>query len=341
MGSNPEGQDFGLQGGIGVPDEIKWIKLSTDFFEDRKIKQIRAMPDGDAMLLIWLNLLVLAGLVNDGGLVYLTHGIPYTEEMLAEEMRRSLPVVRSAISLFRTLNMVEDTPDGLLISNWEKHQSVDGMERAREQAKIRMRNYRDRKRLEAGQKEDSCVTVTSSVTQRYADVTHQNKNKKEEREEDRDIKQYPPPLIEKEINNEGMLHDAADDEKEKASVNVQAAAAENPKTSVCTIIGKAWNKTGFPKVRSFPVNSPRGEAISALSAQYGTETILAAIEKAKQSEFLNELGDRVTLDWFLQPEHFQKIIEGQYDRKWERRGGEPKSGGDWLIDKIERGDFGE
>lgn len=327
-----------------MPDEIKWIKLSTDFFGDRKIKQIRAMPDGDAMLLIWLNLLVLAGLVNDGGLVYLTRGIPYTDEMLAEEMGRSLPVVRSAISLFRTLNMVEDTPDGLLISNWEKHQSVDGMERAREQAKIRMRNYRDRKRLETGQKEDCCVTVTQQVTPCYADVTHQNKNKKENKKEEieGDNKQdTSPPIGKAGINNEGIIHDAVAEEKENVSVNVQAAAAENPKTSVCTLVGKAWNKTGFPKVRSFPVKSPRGEAISALSAQYGTETILAAIEKAKQSEFLDELGDRVTLDWFLQPEHFQKIIEGQYDRKWERRGGEPKSGGDWLLEKIARGDFEE
>lgn len=152
------------------------------------------MPDGDAMLLIWLNLLVLAGLVNDGGLVYLTRGIPYTEEMLAEEMRRSLPVIRSAISVFRTLNMVEDTPDGLLISNWEKHQSVDGMERAREQAKIRMRNYRDRKRLETGQKDDGCVTVTQHVTPCYSDVTHQNKNKKENKKEEKeeDIYNTPP-----------------------------------------------------------------------------------------------------------------------------------------------------
>lgn len=334
-----------------MPDEIKWIKLSTDFFGDRKIKQIRAMPDGDAMLLIWLNLLVLAGLVNDGGLVYLTRGIPYTEEMLAEEMRRSLPVVRSAISLFRTLNMVEDTPDGLLISNWEKHQSVDGMERAKQKTRERVRRFREREAEKKALPEPEIPDVTPcNVTDRYtvtpcnADVTVQNKkeNKNKKEEIEGDNKQDTYPAIGKDvINNEGIIHDAVAEEKENVSVNVQAAAAENPKTSVCTLVGKAWNKTGFPKVRSFPVKSQRGEAISALSAQYGTETILAAIEKAKQSEFLNELGDRVTLDWFLQPEHFQKIIEGQYDRKWERRGGEPKSGGDWLLEKIARGDFDE
>lgn len=126
--------------------EIQWIKLSTDFFSDRKIRQIRALPDGDAMLLIWINLLVLAGQVNDGGMVYLTQGIPYTEEMLAEEMSRGLPLVRSSLSVFRKLNMIEDTPDGLLISNWEKHQNIDGMERAREKTRERVRKYRERKK---------------------------------------------------------------------------------------------------------------------------------------------------------------------------------------------------
>ena len=332
-----------------MPDEIKWIKLSTDFFGDRKIKQIRAMPDGDAMLLIWLNLLVLAGLVNDGGLVYLTRGIPYTEEMLAEEMRRSVPVVRAAISLFRTLNMVEDTPDGLLISNWEKHQSVDGMERAKQKTRDRVRRFREReaekKALPEPGKPDETPNVTlCNVTDRYtvtpcnADVTVQNKNKIENKKEEieGDNKQDTFPSIEKDvINNERIIHDAVAEE-ENVSVIVQAAAAENPKISVCTLVGKAWNKTEFPKVRSFPVKSPRGEAISALSAQYGTETILAAIEKAKQSEFLNELGDRVTLDWFLQPEHFQKIIEGQYDRKWERLGGEPRRGPNGVKLSTER-----
>lgn len=346
-----------------MPDEIKWIKLSTDFFGDRKIKQIRAMPDGDAMLLVWINLLVLAGLVNDGGLVYLTRGIPYTEEMLAEEMRRSLPVVRSAISIFRTLNMVEDTPDGLLISNWEKHQSVDGMERAKQKTRERVRRFRDREAEKKALPEPESHNVTPcnvtdryrplqcNVTDRYtvtqcnADVTVQNKNKnkienkKEEIEVD-NKQDISSPIGKDVINNEGIIHDAVAEE-ENVSVNVQEAAAENTKTSVCVLVGNAWNKTGFQKVMSFPVKSPRGDAISTMSAQYGTETILYAIEKANQSEFLNELGDRVTLDWFLQPEHFQKIIEGQYDRKWERRGTEPKSGGDWLLEKIARGDFDE
>ena len=328
-----------------MPDEISWIKLDVDFFGDDKIKQIRAMPDGDAMLLIWLNLLVMAGKTNDSGLVYLTQGVPYTDEMLSVALGRPIMTVRCALETFTMLRMVERLPEGLFISNWEKHQNIDGMDRARVQSKIRMRNYRERKRLEAGQKEDCCVTVTQPVTQRYADVTHQNKkedieNKKEERDKPNS---YVNPSDDTLKAGNSKAADAVNTETEKVSVNVQAAAAENPKTAVCVSIGKAWNKTGFVKVRGFPVNSPRGQAIDGLVSQYGIETVLACIELAKQSEFLHGLGDRITLDWFLTPANFQKVLEGNYARKWERlpRIGEEQSGADRLLGKIARGEYDE
>lgn len=292
-----------------MPDEIKWIKLSTDFFGDRKIKQIRAMPDGDAMLLIWLNLLVLAGLVNDGGLVYLTRGIPYTEEMLAEEMRRSLPVVRSAISIFRTLNMVEDTPDGLLISNWEKHQSVDGMERAREQAKIRMRNYRDRKRLETGQKDDGYVTVTQQITPCYADVTHQNKNKIENKKEEDSL----------------------------------SFSDENDCRANLRLIAEKWNEIGVNPVKTITAGTTRGKMLLARIREHGLDAVLQAIETAKQSPFLrgeNNRGWMITLEWFVKPNNFIKVSEGQYSDN-RSSGGESQSSADRIMQMIQRGDFQE
>ena len=137
--------------------EIKWIKLSTEMFGDDKIMQIRAMPDGDAMLLIWINLLLMAGRVNDGGLIYLTHGVPYTDQMLAVTLSRPVEIVQAALKVFSAFRMIEVTPDGLLISNWEKHQNIEGMEKVRAQARKRMADYRERKRIEAAERADVCA----------------------------------------------------------------------------------------------------------------------------------------------------------------------------------------
>lgn len=40
--------------------EIKWIKITTDIFDDEKIKLIDSMPDNDALIVIWFKLLIKA-----------------------------------------------------------------------------------------------------------------------------------------------------------------------------------------------------------------------------------------------------------------------------------------
>ncbi|HBP9582646.1 TPA: phage replisome organizer N-terminal domain-containing protein, partial [Enterococcus faecium] len=50
--------------------EISWIKLKTTMFDDEKIRLIQAVPESDAIIVIWIRLLVLAGKTNDDGLIY-------------------------------------------------------------------------------------------------------------------------------------------------------------------------------------------------------------------------------------------------------------------------------
>ena len=52
--------------------DIKWIKIVTDMFDNRKIRQIECLPDGDSIIVIWMKLLCLAGQTNDNGMVYFT-----------------------------------------------------------------------------------------------------------------------------------------------------------------------------------------------------------------------------------------------------------------------------
>ena len=138
--------------------DVKWIKLSTGVFDNRKIKQIEKMPEGDALIVIWFKLLVLAGNINDGGAVWFTEEIPYTEQLLATEFGKPLTIIQLALSTFRKFGMIEIVDDVIHVSNWEKYQNIEGMERIREQNRLRNIAYRDRKRLEVKGRD---VTVTS------------------------------------------------------------------------------------------------------------------------------------------------------------------------------------
>lgn len=144
--------------------EVKWIKVSTEMFEsNRKIKQIELMPEGDTILVIWLKLLLLAGNVNDGGAIYLTPEIPYTDEMLANELRRPITTVRMALSVFEKFGMIEIIDDILHLSSWEKYQNTDRLAEIREQNRLAQQRSRAKKKLLQGVNDksyDSHMTVT-------------------------------------------------------------------------------------------------------------------------------------------------------------------------------------
>lgn len=128
---------------------IKWIKLSTSMFEDEKIRLIEQMPDADTMLIIWIKLLSQAGKTNASGYIYLSENIPYTEEMLATIFNRPVNTVKLALKTFQSLGMILiDNKHFIEITNWEKHQNIEGMERIRKQTRQRVQRHRERKKLE-------------------------------------------------------------------------------------------------------------------------------------------------------------------------------------------------
>ena len=127
---------------------VKWIKINIDMFDDEKIKIIQAMPEGDSLLVVWIKLITLAGKTNDGGYIYIAENMPYTEEMLATIMNKPINTIRLALSTFLSLKMIEEDTKGIYLVNFEKHQSLDKMEKLKEQNRIRVAKYRDKKKQE-------------------------------------------------------------------------------------------------------------------------------------------------------------------------------------------------
>lgn len=133
--------------------EVKWIKITTDIFDNRKIKIIEKMPDGYAIIVVWVKLLCLAGTTNDGGQVYITQNIPYTEQTLATQFNMPLATIQLALTTFEQFEMIERVDNFLQITNWEKYQSVDKMEKLKEQRKeINKRYYDKQKALKQAEK---------------------------------------------------------------------------------------------------------------------------------------------------------------------------------------------
>ncbi|EPI5757899.1 phage replisome organizer N-terminal domain-containing protein [Enterococcus faecalis] len=156
--------------------EISWIKLKTTMFDDEKIKLIQSMPEADAILVIWIRLLVLAGKTNDEGLIYIQRNMPYTEEMLATLFSKPVNVVRLALMTLQQFNMIDLNEDGLIaIENWDKHQNIEGMEKVRLKNAERVRKHRERKKQQALEDKNS-GNVTCNVTVTDCNGTDKDKD---------------------------------------------------------------------------------------------------------------------------------------------------------------------
>lgn len=157
--------------------DVKWIKIATDIFNNKKIRIIESMPEGDSIIVIWFKILMAAGIVNDDGNIYFTKEIPYTDQMLSTVFNRPLTTIQLALRTFEQFGMIEIVNDVIHVSNWEKYQNVDGLEKVREQTRLRVSKHRQQKKLECN--------VTSNVT-----VTQGNAidiDKEIDIEEDKDI----------------------------------------------------------------------------------------------------------------------------------------------------------
>lgn len=166
--------------------DVKWIKITTDIFDDEKILLIESLPDGDALIVIWFKLLCLAGRQNNKGVFMLNDRIPFTEEMLATIFRRPIQTVRLALDTFESFGMIETIDGVITIPNWEKHQNIEGLEKIREQTRKRVVKFR------ANQKLVECnATSNATVTQGNAtDKNREDKNRKEK------SSKFTPPTLE-------------------------------------------------------------------------------------------------------------------------------------------------
>lgn len=272
--------------------KVSWIKIETEMFNNSKIGHIRNLPEGNNIVLIWVMLLTMAGRCNANGLIFLTENIPYNEKMLADELRFDESVVRLALSVLEKFGMITRDGNLLTIPGWEEHQNIEGMDKIREQNRIRKQKQRERQRnmIEQDMSRDSSRDITQQNK-----IKNKIKNKKEELDKEKD-------------NNLIVSKDTI------------------RQTDVRRVV-EEWNKlqdVGIAPVTRMKSSSKRYKMLQTRIREYGIDDVIKAISKIRESDFL--LGKKTDFiakfDWFITPTYFPKILDGFYDNssKEERHG---------------------
>ena len=313
--------------------EINWIKLRVDMFDDDKIKIIQSMPEGDAILVVWIRILALAGKCNAKGLVLIEDEFPYSDEMLATIFNKPLATVRLALTTFEKFHMIERTEKGIYITNFEANQNSEGMERIREQNRIRQQRQREKKRALLGmsqpeeksepqeepavlpKEEAEIVTdgvtrhVTSRVTNR--EITEQNKNK--------NIDIYNISSNEDIVETSEKKSEVPDREPEKPKKTDRLSydlIVEDFRNTCPALPGiRGLNDTRKAKIRSLVKELDKLKIFPGLEPEKKLHIIFQA---AQNSDFLsgrNGKWNGCPFDWLINKTNALKTLEGTYQNK--------------------------
>lgn len=78
-------------------------------------------------------------------------------------------------------------------------------------------------------------------------------------------------------------------------------------------VADSWNSLNLTQVKSIKGN--RLKLLNARIKENGLDAVITAIESIKQSSFLRGQNDRawlISFDWFIKPNNFIKVLEGNY-----------------------------
>jgi len=260
-------------------------------FDNRKIKYIRNLPQGNDILLMWIMLLIYAGRTNDNGYVYLIEEIPYTNEDFAKEFDLPNNTVKLGLETLHRLKMIDSDSKGLKILNWNEYQNIDGLERIRELTRQRVRRFRNKeKQKELPESTESVCNVTGNATVAFG-------NAYRERRENKDI------LSSKE-DSSGHVRDQP----------VPYSKIVDLYHEICT---------SLPKVKA--LSQSRKGYIKARWQEHPDmefwKEFFAEVESCKFLTGKADYKDRkpfyADLEWLTKPNNFLKVLEGKYRDKEE------------------------
>lgn len=262
-----------------------YLKLKENFFEDEKIIMLESLPDG----MLYSNILMklyLRSLKREGKLM-ISDRIPYNPIALSQITRHSVGDVEKAIKVLQELELIEILDNGAIymldIQNFIGKSSTEA---------DRIRSYRkkidDEKQLELNPAENNDVTNVRQMNTR--DIT-------------RDITRVKSLEIESDKSQSDI---SQSDKKSKQTWQEQLNR-----------IFKEWNSIddNIPKINFIKNGSTRQRLLQARINEYGFDNVLKAIDNVKNSQYLKGYVKpfRITFDWFIKPNNFPKVLDGNYN----------------------------
>lgn len=162
-----------------MASDVKWIKMMVGMFDGMSFKKIKRAKIGgesfrDKLTAVWFELMDFAGKCNHDGAFVSPAEIPFTDiSDIAIMIDRDEEELKLCMAFFVKEGMVTVIDDVYSLSNWAEYQNKEGLDKIREQTRIRVAKHRENKKL-------LCGNVTCNVTETQSNALDKDKERDKE-----------------------------------------------------------------------------------------------------------------------------------------------------------------
>lgn len=311
-----------------------WIKLKTSFMTSDAVDFLMGQPDGANYVVLYQMLCLKT--INTGGKLERQIGeiiVPYDEAKIERDCKWfSIDTIHVALNLYKKLGLIYVDNNGVLCLTG--HADLIGSETdyasQKRQQRIGKETLQELPEASVDNTMDNCVdtgvdsTVDSGVEIVHTEIEYRDRDKS--------------------IENRDRYKNIDNNKEFNLSISDDIDCRTNERQKVID----EWNSLGISPISRLTSGTNRYSMLNARLKEYGLDAVLQAIWNVRISSFLrgqNKDGWTITFDWFVKPNNFVKVLEGNYTDKegQQRQNGRPmqESTPDRIARLMREGAFGE
>lgn len=298
---------------MSVNKKYYWLKLKNDFFNNRQIKKLRRIAGGDTYTIIYLKLQLLS--IDNGGIIEYKGTEKDIFEQLELEIDEDIDNIKITMNFLMANDLLECVDNDVFLNE------VPTLIGSECKSAERVRKYRKNKELEnqkALQSNNKTLQCNAPPLQSNTNVTKCNTEIEKEKELELDLELETETEIDTKSQsiNQSINQDCTLG-KEMPTQLENSVKSEIKNNSEQAKIIEEWNSIddNVPNVTLIRSGSTRQRLLQARINEYGFDNVLKAIDNVKNSQYLKGYvkSFRITFDWFIKPNNFPKVLDGNYN----------------------------
>lgn len=301
---------------MSVNKKYYWLKLKNDFFNNRQIKKLRRIAGGDTYTIIYLKLQLLS--IDNGGIIEYKGTEKDIFEQLELEIDEDIDNIKITMNFLMANDLLECVDNDVFLNE------VPNLIGSECKSAERVRKYRKNKELEnqkALQCDNKTLQCNAPPLQSNTNVTKCNTEIEKEKEKEKELDLELERETEIDTKSQSEINQSINQDctlgKEMPTQLENSVKSEIKNNSEQTKIIEEWNSIddNVPNVTLIRSGSTRQRLLQARINEYGFDNVLKAIDNVKNSQYLKGYvkSFRITFDWFIKPNNFPKVLDGNYN----------------------------